>query len=290
MLVEVDASGITFVDTQSRAGRDPRPGPPPPLPRVLGNGVAGRVTAVGPNVDPTLIGRPVVTATGGSGGYADRAVVPAGGVIAVPDGIESAVAVALLADGRTALALVRAAAITPTDRVLVTAAAGGVGSLLVQLAKAAGAREVMAAAGGERKRGRARQHGAGRMLDYTREGWAAEAGVVEVAFDGVGGEIGRAAYELLVPGGRFLGYGMASGAWVDVDDAGERGVTVVPGHTLIRSPEDNRALVEQALSEAAAGRLRPVIGQTFPLSRAADAHAAIEARATVGKTVLVPDR
>jgi NADPH2:quinone reductase len=64
---------------------------------------------------------------------------------------------------------------------------------------------------------------------------------------------------------------------------------VIAGHTLVQSPEDNRALVEQALTAAATGRLRPVIGQTFPLSRAAEAHAAIEARATVGKTLLIPE-
>jgi NADPH2:quinone reductase len=66
-------------------------------------------------------------------------------------------------------------------------------------------------------------------------------------------------------------------------------VTLIAGHTLVRSPEDNRELVEQALAAAAAGRPRPVIGQTFPLSRAADAHAAIETRATIGKTVLIPE-
>ncbi|MGH9280724.1 MAG: alcohol dehydrogenase catalytic domain-containing protein, partial [Acidimicrobiales bacterium] len=91
VVVRTEAAGITFVDTLSRAGRDPRPGPPPPLPRVLGNGVAGLVD-----------GRRVVTATGGAGGYADRVVVPAEGVIPVPDGVDAASAVALLADGRTA--------------------------------------------------------------------------------------------------------------------------------------------------------------------------------------------
>ena len=68
-----------------------------------------------------------------------------------------------------------------------------------------------------------------------------------------------------------------------------RGLTLVPGHTVVRGPEDNRALVEQALAMAAAGTLRPVIGQRFPLARAADAHRAIEARQTVGKTILLPD-
>jgi NADPH2:quinone reductase len=132
--VRTDASGVTFVETLTRAGRDPRPGPWPPLPRVLGNGVAGRVTILGSGVDPSLASRRVVTATGGGGGYADRVVVPAAGVIPIPDEVDAPAAVALLADGRTALALTRAAAIDPTDRVLITAAAGGVGSLLVQLA------------------------------------------------------------------------------------------------------------------------------------------------------------
>jgi NADPH2:quinone reductase len=105
-------------------------------------------------------------------------------------------------------------------------------------------------------------------------------------FDGVGGETGAAALGLVREGGRFCGFGMASGSFAAIDAAetARRGVTVVRGGPL--GPEQQRDLTLAALAEATAGRLRPVIGPTFPLERAADAHAAIAARATVGKTLL----
>ncbi len=293
VVVRVDGAGITFVETQLRAGRPPWPGPGPALPAVLGNGVEGEIVALGEGVDPGLLGRRVVTATGGLGGYADRVVVNAADPIPIPDELKLGEAVALLADGRTALALVRAAAIADADRVLIMAAGGGVGSLLVQLARAAGARWIVAAAGGERKLVLARELGADSAVDYSREGWADEVraaiGGVDVAFDGVGGRLGRGALGLVEPGGRFLPYGAASGAMTNAADLLQPGVTLIAGHTVVRSPEDNRALVVQALAEAASDRLRPVIGQTFPLSPAAAAHAAIEARATMGKTLLIPE-
>jgi NADPH2:quinone reductase len=112
---------------------------------------------------------------------------------------------------------------------------------------------------------------------------------VDVAFDGVGGTIGRAAYELVRAGGRFSSFGLASGAFAQVaeEDAARRGVSLLRGTGL--TPEDLLELSRAALAEAAAGRLRPLIGQTFPLERAADAHAAIEARDTIGKTLLLVD-
>jgi NADPH2:quinone reductase len=111
-------------------------------------------------------------------------------------------------------------------------------------------------------------------------------GGVDVVFDGVGGDIARSAFGLLDRGGRMLSFGLASGQWADVSDeaAADRGVTLVRG--LTATPEEMRAFTESALVEAAAGRLRPLIGQRFPLDRAADAHAAIQARTTVGKTLL----
>jgi NADPH2:quinone reductase len=178
--------------------------------------------------------------------------------------------------------LMRGAEVAARETVLVEAAAGGVGSLLVQLARNAGAR-VIAAAGGERKLALARELGADAAVDYTRDGWTDGLGPVDVAFDGVGGAIGRAAFDLVRPGGRFYPFGMASGAFAQLPD--RDGVTVVRGGRP--DPADQLALTRAALAEAAAGRLRSVIGQRFPLERAADAHAAIEARATVGKTLLV---
>ncbi len=158
-LIAVDLANVTFVETQVRAGRAPNPAMAPALPAIPGNGVGGRVEAVGPGVEPGLVGRRVVTSTGGSGAYAERVAVAAGSLLDVPDGLSLRDAVALLADGRTALGLVRQADPQAGETVLVEAAAGGVGSLLVQLAAAAGAR-VVALAGGPDKLALARRLGA----------------------------------------------------------------------------------------------------------------------------------
>ena len=286
-LIEVEIANITFVETQLRAGRAPHPSMEPRLPVIPGNGVGGTVGAVGEGVERGLVGTRVITSTGGSGGYAERVAVDAAGVIRVPDGVGLPEAVALLADGRTAMSLMRAAEVRPDETVLVEAAAGGVGSLLVQLAAGAGAR-VVAAAGGERKLRVARELGADETVDYTEPSWTEKVGDgVDVVFDGVGGAVGRAAFELVRSGGRFCAFGLASGAFTDIPDAdaARRNVTVVRGTRV--DPEELRQLSRAALAEAETGRLRPVIGQTFPLERAADAHQAIEARATVGKTLLL---
>ena len=286
VLVDVELASVTFVETQLRAGRPPHPAMTPELPVVLGNGVGGVISALGEGADPKLAGRRVVTTTGGRGGYAQRVAVDDALPIAVPDALTLQDAVALLADGRTALMLFEAAAVQPGETVLVEAAAGGVGSLLVQLAAGAGAR-VVAAAGGERKLELARALGADHAVDYSRPGWAADAGPVDVVFDGVGGAIGRAAFELVRIGGRFSSFGMASGAFAGISDdvAADFGVTLVRGNGL--QPQALRELSGRALEAAAAGRIRPVVGQTFALEDAAAAHAAIETRATLGKTLLV---
>jgi len=278
VLVDVAFANITFVETQVRAGNGPFR---PALPMIPGNGVGGVVRSA---EDPGLVGTTVVTSTGGSGGYAEQVAVDAAGLFVVPDGLALDDAVALLADGRTAMMLTHAARLRPGDRVLVEAAAGGVGGLLVQLARAAGA-YVIAAAGGPRKVALAGDRGADLAIDYLTPGWAAKAGDVDVVFDGVGGDIGRASFGALRAGGRLVSYGLASGTWIDVteDEAAARGVDLVkPTPT----PADLRRFTENALADGAAGRLRPLIGQRFPLEKAADAHAAIEARATVGKTLL----
>jgi NADPH2:quinone reductase len=286
VLVEVAHANITFVETMFRAtGFGPFTAT---LPVIPGNGVGGTVTAIGPGADPALIGRRVVTGTGGTGGYAERVAVDQGAPIPVPDGLPLDAAVALLADGRTALMLARAGGLRPGERVLVEAAAGGVGGLLTQLATTAGAR-VVAAAGGPGKVDLLRERGLDPVVDYREPDWTeqvrAAVGGVDVVFDGVGGSLARAAFDLLDRGGRMVSFGLAGGAWADLteEEATARGVTLVrPGGT----PHELRALTEQALAEGAAGRLRPFIGQRFPLDRAADAHAAIQSRATVGKTLL----
>lgn len=288
VVVEAAFANITFVETQIRAGRPPNPAMTPALPAVLGNGVGGVVSAVGEGADPALAGKRVVTSTGGSGGYAQRCAVPAAGLIPVPGPLPTDEALALLADGRTALALADAAAPRPGETVLVEAAAGGVGSLLVQLGRRAGAR-VVALAGGPRKLAVARELGADLAVDYREPGWAEavrrEAGPVDVVYDGVGGDAGRDAFGLLRPSGRYAGFGMASGSFAAIPDAAEPGITRLRFGAV--TPAQSAELTRRALDLAASGAVHPVIGQRFPLDRAADAHAAIEARATIGKTLLI---
>ncbi|WDZ85955.1 zinc-binding dehydrogenase [Micromonospora cathayae] len=287
VVVEVAHANLTFVETQFRAGRAPWPFTGS-LPLVPGNGVGGTIVTAGPGVDPAIVGRRVVSTTGGTGGYAELVAVDANLPVDVPAGLALDDAVALLADGRTALMLVAAAGLRVGERVLVEAAAGGVGTLLVQLARAAGCR-VVALAGGDRKVRLARTLGAEFALDYRVPGWAdqvrAATGGVDVVFDGVGGRLARTAFDLLNPGGRLVSFGLAGGTWADVSEAEAAARQV----TLLRPsapPERLRDWTGQALALGAAGRLRPVIGQRFPLAEAADAHAAMQSRATVGKTLL----
>lgn len=288
VMVEVEFANITFVDTQSRAGVfDPFD---TKLPTIPGNGVGGVAASVGENVDEAWIGKRAIAITGGSGGYAERVALDTESLVEVPDGLGLDAATALLADGRTAKMLIRAASPREGDRVLVEAAAGSLGSMVVQLAKNAGA-TVVAAVGGSRKVDFVRENlDVDLIVDYSEPGWTnrirESLGGVDVVFDGVGGDIGKAAFELVERGGRMAIFGLSSGSWSDIpdDEAAERGIEKVG---LWRpTPEEAREATESALSDAAVGKLRPIIGQTFPLERAAEAHAAIEARATIGKTLL----
>jgi NADPH2:quinone reductase len=293
VLIEVEFSSVTFVETQIRSGRAPRSSMLPQLPAILGNGVGGTVVAIGADVDGDAIGARVLATTGGTRGYAQLASVGAAAVIPIPDQLGMSDAVALLADGRTAVGLIDRAEIRPGDTVLVEAAAGGVGSLLVQLAKRAGAR-VVAAAGGEDKLEVARALGADVAVDYRQPSWTEEISSavgdcgVDVVFDGVGGSIGGDAFQLLARGGRLCAFGMASGGFATISDeeVSERGVT--RPRAAVADQREMATLTARALSSAAAGKLRAVIGQTQPLANAADAHRAIEARGTIGKTLLIP--
>jgi NADPH:quinone reductase len=274
VVVAVAHVSITFVETQLRAGRGPFPLAPPVIP---GNGVGGTVPALGD--------RRVVTTTGGSGGYASLVAVPVADLIDVPDEVDLDVATTLLADGRTATLLARTVAPRPGERVLVLAAAGGVGSLLAQLVRAAGAVPV-GTAGGQAKVEVVQGLGVDEVHDHRVAGWADAVGPVDAVLDGVGGEVGRAAVERVAPGGRVLRFGMASGSFTEISpsEAAERGITLLESGRP--TPEEMSALTAAALAAAASGELRPLIGQRVPLARAADAHRAIEARRTVGKTLL----
>jgi NADPH2:quinone reductase len=294
--IAVEAAGVHLLDTTIRKGESGGPFPLPDLPMTPGREVAGRVEALGPGVDDQWLGRRVVAHLGmASGGYAELAVAPAGALHELPDDLEADAAVAMIGTGRTTMGILEVAQPTPDDVVLVTAAAGGIGSLLVQAAHNVGA-IVAGVAGGPDKVERARKLGADVGVDYRDAGWpdtvrdALEGRSVTLALDGVGGEIGRGALELLGPGGRIVMFGWSSGTPLELSagDLYAGGITAsaAVGPRIMQRPGGMRDLETRALAEAAAGRLVPSVTR-FPLADAAQAHAALEGRNTVGKTVLL---
>lgn len=290
VVVDVAIADVLWVETKIRGGHgkpffDHQP------PYRAGVGVAGTVAATGDGVDPAWRGRRVVTGTGEDGGYVERARVPADGLVPVPDEVSLTDAAALLHDGTTATAIADLVAIKPGDRVLVTAAGGGLGALLVQLAHAAGG-HVVAAARGAAKLQRLRRLGADATVDYSQPGWVDEVraavGALDVVLDGAGGEYGHAAFDLVAPGGRISAHGTPAGEFAvpQPEAAAARGITVTGIQDVRLTPERFRDYLGQVLAAAAAGRVTPLVGQVYPLERAAEAHAAIEARAVTGKTLL----
>ncbi|TDC76914.1 zinc-binding dehydrogenase [Actinomadura sp. 7K507] len=290
VVVGMTVADVIFLDTLLRGGWG-QDFFPRDLPYVPGVGGAGEVLAVGPGVDPAWTGRRVVVRT--DAGYAEQIVAGVEEIAAVPDGLGDEAAAALVNDGVTALRLDRLGRPEKEEWVLVSSAAGGAGSLLVQLSVAAGAR-VVAAASRDDKLALARELGAEAVVDYTKPGWAERVreltgGGVALAYEGAGGALGIAALDAVSDGGRFVTYGTADGGTApDPDLVERRGLRV--STPLMDGPPDQatvRELLGLALDEAAQGRLRPSIGATYPLARAADAHRALAARTTVGKSLLL---
>ncbi len=276
--IAVAAAGVHLIDTAIRSGRQMGPMPLPTLPDIPGREVAGRVDAVGEGVDDGWLGRRVVAHLGpASRGYAELAVREVEHLHALPDGVPDEVAVAMIGTGRTAMAILDVARIEPGDVVLVTASAGGLGALLSQAAHHAGARVIGAASTEKLDRVVADV-----VVDYTLSGWTEGLEEVTVVLDGVGGAAGRAAFERLARGGRHVVYGWSAGEMTPITtgDIVARSLTV--SSALVR-PGDLRALEDRALASG----LTPLI-TSFPLAEAAAAHAALEARRTVGKVILVP--
>jgi NADPH2:quinone reductase len=296
LVIDVAVAEVLFLDTQLRAGWG-REYFALSLPFVPGEGVAGHVAAAGDGVDPRWIGRPVIagmsqTGEYRGGGYAERAVVAADAAIEVPAGLALQDAIAALHDGTMAVSHVEKAGLGSGALVVVTAAAGSVGSWLVPLAARAGA-TVIAAARGERKLAFARARGAAIVADYSDDGWSdvvrgeIEGRAVDVVFDGAGGRIGAEAFTLTGRGSRFFSYGAAGGDFARIEaEAERRGVRVIG---IGEGPDaaERRRCTELALALLAAGDIHPAIGRIVALERAADAHAAIEDRAVTGKTLLV---
>lgn len=295
--IAVEASGVHLIDTALRRGERMGYFPLPELPMIPGREVAGVVDAVGPGVEEELVGRRVVAHLGSAnGGYADRAVVDAEALHEIPDDLTADAAVATIGTVRTAVAVLEVAELTAEDVVLVTAAAGGLGSLFVQAGRNAGA-FVVGVAGGSAKVERVRELGADVALDYSQPDWpdrvreALGEREPTLVLDGVGGDLGHEAMKLLGVGGRLVLFGAASGRPTEVTtrDLAARSLTAswAIGPRITGRPGRLRELESKALAEVAAGRLVPLVGQRFPLAEAAAAHTAIETRATVGKTVLV---
>jgi NADPH:quinone reductase len=296
VVVEVSAADVLFLDTQLRTGwsADLFGLKPPYIP---GNGVAGQVLSTGQGVDKSWTGRRVVTRTGefgGRDGYAEQVAVPVDRLIPVPGTLDLHKAVALLNDGATALALIDNANIKPSEWVLILGAAGGLGTLLVQLAKAASAR-VIAAASTNQKLTLTRDLGAEVAVNYTDQNWpdqvreATGTAGVTLVLDGVGGPLGQSAFDLTARGGRFSAHGAPSGSFTPLDptEAKLREIAIQGIEQVQFTPEDASNLTARALSEAAADRLTPTIAQTYPLTQATEAHRAIESRKTLGKTLLL---
>jgi NADPH:quinone reductase len=298
VLVEVAAAGVHLVDTAIRAGRAGGPFPQPQLPMTPGREVAGTVVATGPGADPGWTGKRVVAHLGmTSGGYASLAVAAETSLHEIPDSLAAEAAVAMIGTGRTAVGILDAAEIEAGDVVLVPAAAGGLGSLFVQAAHRAGAVAV-GLAGGPEKALRVRALGADVAVDYREPGWpervlaALDGRKPTLLLDGVGGEVGRAAFDLLDTGGRIVMFGWSSGEVTPFTSAdiaaGSLSVVWVTGPRMMKRYGGLRGLETRSLAEAAAGHLVPLVHPPFPLADAAAAHQALETRATTGKVVLVP--
>ncbi|MEU2256936.1 zinc-binding dehydrogenase [Nocardia xishanensis] len=300
--IAVAAAGVHVVDTALRRGM-PGPYPLPELPTVPGREVAGVVDLVGADVDPSWAGKRVVAHFGAApGGYAELAVADVARLHEIPENLDPAEAVAMIGTGRTTMGILQFAEIGPESVAVVTAAAGGIGTLLVQYLKANGA-TVIGLAGGPRKVARVAENGADIAVDYLLPDWPDRVrarlgdGGATLLFDAVGGETVRAAVDLLAKGGSHLIYGFAgrgpndgAAPTLTDDELAERGITsqVVLGPPMLRLVGgDVRVLEDRAMAEAAAGRLRPAVHR-FDLADAADAHRAIETRATMGKVVLIP--
>lgn len=295
--IAVEAAGVHLVDTVIRRGVAQGPFPLPELPTTPGREVAGVVDAFGPGGE-YWVGRRVVAHLGqASGGYAEYALAPADALFEVPPGGMSAeVAVAMIGTGRTAVGILELADLTADDVVLLTAAAGGLGSLFLQAIARIGATSV-ALAGGAEKTGRARELGATIAVDYREPDWpvrlreALGGRLPSVLFDGVGGDVAHTAIGLLADGARIVLFGWSSGVPVvpspELVAARRLDVVAGIGQRITQRPGGVRPLVQQAIAYAASGYWMPRLTR-FALRDAAGAHAAVEARATVGKTLLLP--
>jgi NADPH:quinone reductase len=277
-LVRVRAAGVNFADVLIRRGRYPQM---PELPTVLGSEIAGELED----------GTPVMALTAGDGGgYAELAAVDRASAVPLPAGASFAEGAAFLLAFLTAyIPLTRQVRLRDGAAVLVYAAAGGVGSAAIQVARALGAR-VVAAAGSTQKLALCRELGAEEAYVYDD---LPEELRADVILDPVGGELFASSFARLRPLGTVVAIGSAAGAWTEVDPARLVGRNAgLQGFYLGRLMRFDPAAVVKALGELLdlwrSGAIRPVVGAELPLADVERAHELVESRRSVGKVVLVP--
>jgi NADPH2:quinone reductase len=290
-LVRIDATGVNFIEVYQRTGLYKVP-----LPATLGGEGAGEVVEVGAGVDDVRAGDRVAWA-GGFGAYAEYAVVPAARLVPLPAGVSARLGAAVMLQGLTAHYLATSTyPLRAGERCLVHAAAGGVGLLLVQIAKMRGA-HVIATAGSDEKAELARGAGADEVIVYTRDDFAAEvrrltdgAGV-QVIYDSVGKSTFLPGLDVLAPRGMMVLFGQSSGPVEPVDPQllSQKGSLFLTRPTLGHYVATREELLRRAndlFGWMAADRLSVRIGAEYALADVAEAHRALEARRTTGKVLL----
>ncbi|MEJ8281566.1 quinone oxidoreductase family protein [Pseudonocardia spirodelae] len=293
VLVDVAAAGVNFIDTYQREGIYPMQ-----TPYVAGLEGAGRVAALGPGVEGVAVGDRVAWANT-LGSYAEQVAVPWAKAVPVPDGVDDDIAVGAALQGMTAHFLVNDCfPLRGGETILLHAAAGGVGLLLTQLAKAKGAR-VIATTSTPEKAELARGAGADEVIDYTAVDDLAAAvrdltggQGVHAAFDSVGRTTFDASLASLRMRGMLVLYGAASGPVPPVDPqrlnaAGSTFLTRPKLFDYIATTEELRARAAAVYDDVAAGRLDVRIGHRYPLEQARTAHDDLQGRRTTGKVLLV---
>lgn len=301
--VQVAAAGINFADLMARMGLYDDA---PPLPCVVGYEVAGTVAEVGEGVEGVAVGARVMAGTQFNG-YAEQVVVGAGDVVPLPDALSFEQGAAVPVNYATAWAgLIGYGSLRAGERVLVNAAAGGVGIAATQIAKHAGAHVIGTASPG--KHAAIRGFGVDEAVDYTRAGWEKSVAPVDVILDAIGGDSFARSYALLRPGGRLVAFGASSvvtGETRNLLKAAPKALRMLRGFSLIKQMQDSKAVIglnmltlwkDRGTLEPWIGPLRemladgtldPVVHEAVPFDRAPDAHRILGERRNIGKVVLV---
>lgn len=297
VLIAVEAVGVGHAQVQIRRDAFPAAAWRPALPTVLGGDVVGRVSAVGPDCGPAAVGDRV-GAFVPAGAYADFVLAPVQALVPVPAALDPAAATVLPGTGPIAAGLLDVAGAAPGRSVLVHAAAGGVGHLAVQLARALGAGPVIGTAGSAAKCAFIRSLGADAAVDYTSPQWVDEirdltgGRGVDAVLDGVGGAALADGLQLLAPGGRLVFYGSAAGPEVPaLPVLALMGLKSVTGFNLSAwrdaEPQRYRDRLAELTRLLAEGRVHAEVHARFGLDEAGPAHAAVEGRAALGRVVLM---